>query len=363
MEVPLPHNQRSPRVMILGEWPDGSARSIGGPRRFNKCLCESIEAAGQLLLNPRRLSLGESKLAQCGAILRGVLKSRPAVIHITTEGFHVVFALLSKALFGSVIVYSVHSLVKVWPEVRNSSSLTGRIRTWFVEATMRRFADCAVFPSENYELAAREAGYRFRRTQTVHHGSNPEGTLPPRGQPPFPLRFSIFGPALRVKGTQRAARILREIGHLGEVHWIGYDSSDRFQSPCSSAPGDSRRVEFHPPVPPDQINRELERTAITLMPSLRESFGIVALESISAGVPVIVSDTSGVSEIVSGTRCGVVIDFDHPSELVHAVETILESYSSYSAMAVRCGQSHTWREAAMKYLSIYRTLRPVDLPE
>jgi glycosyltransferase involved in cell wall biosynthesis len=46
------------------------------------------------------------------------------------------------------------------------------------------------------------------------------------------------------------------------------------------------------------IGSDLRRAALLLMPSRREGFGLVALEALSHGVPVLVSDTSGFGEVV-----------------------------------------------------------------
>lgn len=46
------------------------------------------------------------------------------------------------------------------------------------------------------------------------------------------------------------------------------------------------------------IESDLRRAALLLMPSRREGFGLVAIEALSNGVPVLVSDTSGFGEVL-----------------------------------------------------------------
>lgn len=46
----------------------------------------------------------------------------------------------------------------------------------------------------------------------------------------------------------------------------------------------------------DQISRDLRRAALCVLPSRAEGFGLAALEAISVGTPVLVSDRSGVAE-------------------------------------------------------------------
>ncbi|MEW6424397.1 MAG: 1,4-alpha-glucan branching protein domain-containing protein [Bacillota bacterium] len=62
--------------------------------------------------------------------------------------------------------------------------------------------------------------------------------------------------------------------------------------------GVGERVRFVGYVDDQGRNRLLERGRAAAFPSLYEPFGIVALEAMAAGVPVVVSDTGGLSDIV-----------------------------------------------------------------
>ena len=55
----------------------------------------------------------------------------------------------------------------------------------------------------------------------------------------------------------------------------------------------------------ETIESDLRRAALLLMPSRREGFGLVSLEALSKGVPVLVSDTSGFGEVLQRTAPGV----------------------------------------------------------
>jgi len=59
------------------------------------------------------------------------------------------------------------------------------------------------------------------------------------------------------------------------------------------------RVDFVGYVDDQGRNRLLEQGWAAAFPSLYEPFGIVALEAMAAGVPVVVSDTGGLSEIIT----------------------------------------------------------------
>lgn len=61
-----------------------------------------------------------------------------------------------------------------------------------------------------------------------------------------------------------------------------------------------------------------------VFPSLYEPFGIVALESFAAQVPVVVSNTGGLSEIVEHNKTGVVTHPNNPSSLAWGIVKVLQ---------------------------------------
>lgn len=62
--------------------------------------------------------------------------------------------------------------------------------------------------------------------------------------------------------------------------------------------GVAEQVDFIGFVDDQKRNRILNEAAVTVFPSLYEPFGIVALEAMAAGVPVVVSDTGGLHDVI-----------------------------------------------------------------
>tara|TARA_R110002050_G_scaffold74226_6_gene159396 strand:- start:591 stop:1775 length:1185 start_codon:yes stop_codon:yes gene_type:complete len=67
----------------------------------------------------------------------------------------------------------------------------------------------------------------------------------------------------------------------------------------------------------------LLRTKIFVWCNHNQSWGVIVPEAITAGVPVIVSRTSGVSEIIAHERHGLIVDSKSPIELAQAIERML----------------------------------------
>ncbi|MEM2676968.1 MAG: glycosyltransferase family 4 protein [Candidatus Bathyarchaeia archaeon] len=81
----------------------------------------------------------------------------------------------------------------------------------------------------------------------------------------------------------------------------------------------------------DETLRNLQRCAdVSVVPSLFEPFGIVAIEAMAAKSPVVVSDTGGLSEIVEHDVTGVKVYPDNPDSLAWGVTRVLldEGYAN-----------------------------------
>jgi glycosyltransferase involved in cell wall biosynthesis len=71
---------------------------------------------------------------------------------------------------------------------------------------------------------------------------------------------------------------------------------------------------------PDEVRDGLFKVAdVAVFPSLYEPFGIVALEAMAAGTPVVVSDVGGLSEVVDLHETGIKVHPDSPESLAWGI--------------------------------------------
>jgi glycogen(starch) synthase len=81
----------------------------------------------------------------------------------------------------------------------------------------------------------------------------------------------------------------------------------------------------------DETLRNLQACAdVSVVPSLYEPFGIVAIEAMAAKSPVVVSDTGGLSEIVEHDKTGVKVYMNNPDSLAWGTTKVLlnETYAN-----------------------------------
>jgi len=111
----------------------------------------------------------------------------------------------------------------------------------------------------------------------------------------------------------------------------------------------------------DETLRKLQQCAdVSVVPSLFEPFGIVALEAMAAKSPVVVSDTGGLSEIVDHDVTGVRVYPNNPESLAWGITRVLleEAYAnSMKANAYKKVQEkYNWDKIAQRTKAIYEVI-------
>jgi len=87
--------------------------------------------------------------------------------------------------------------------------------------------------------------------------------------------------------------------------------------------GLGRRVEFLGHVAFDRLAGEYRRADIFCLPSRQEGFGIVFLEAMAAGLPIVAARAAAVPELVSDGESGILVAPDSPGDLAAALDRLL----------------------------------------
>lgn len=84
------------------------------------------------------------------------------------------------------------------------------------------------------------------------------------------------------------------------------------------------RVSIYRELSDDDLASEYEKASVFVLPSLEvvegvEGFGIVLLEAMAHGVPIVASFVGGISEVLDGGSCGVLVEAGNAVALAHAL--------------------------------------------
>lgn len=85
------------------------------------------------------------------------------------------------------------------------------------------------------------------------------------------------------------------------------------------------RVEYLGSVYLNDLVKYYQKSSIFVCPSLSEPFGIVNVEAMSCGTPVIASNIEGIRDIVEDGRNGILVPPNDPIKLAEAIEYLLEN--------------------------------------
>jgi len=131
----------------------------------------------------------------------------------------------------------------------------------------------------------------------------------------------------------------------------GYLLSELMDRSLSMGLGDT--VIFAGKVSHNEARKLYERASCFVMPSISEPFGLVALEAIAHGTPVILSKQSGVREVIPHS---LLVDFWDTEKLADCILTVLRETplaQQLQSEAPRMLQHLTWENQASKILSVY----------
>lgn len=68
----------------------------------------------------------------------------------------------------------------------------------------------------------------------------------------------------------------------------------------------------------------LEKSRVLVLPSRQEGFGLILLEAMSAGVPVVATRVGGIVEIVEDRYNGILVEPENPEQLAEGINRVLE---------------------------------------
>jgi len=114
----------------------------------------------------------------------------------------------------------------------------------------------------------------------------------------------------------------------------------------------------------EQLRDMVHRAGCVAIPSLYEPFGIVALEALAGGAPLVVARTGGLAELVDGTGAGLLFEPGNAAELAACIELVLTDDDLAAQMranaAALLAERYSWRAIAEATTVVYGGVRRAD---
>ncbi len=163
----------------------------------------------------------------------------------------------------------------------------------------------------------------------------------------------------RQKGLEPLVHALARLPASAGVHLrlVGEDwgGAARVRSLARSL-GVEDRLTIVGPLPRHALIDEYARADLLVLPSLFEPFGIVLLEAMAAGLPVVASRTGGIPEVVSEGETGLLVEPGDPDGLAAALHRLAEDPGLRARMGRRGRErsgSYSWDALIPQVLAVY----------
>ena len=119
-----------------------------------------------------------------------------------------------------------------------------------------------------------------------------------------------------------------------------------------------RRVTLHGAVAGPAV--ALQQIDLLVLCSAAEGFGLVLIEAMAAGVPVVATDVAGISDVVTHGQTGLLTPVADPERLAAAIVATLDDPSASAARVERAQQMVRERFAWPAVLALYRAALGID---
>ncbi len=216
--------------------------------------------------------------------------------------------------------------------------------------------------SENRGIDAFIVASRFMRDELVMNGLSdaaihvcpPVTHLPAADPPPLPAEPSILfvGQLIRGKGVDLLLRAMALLDGPSPVTIVGTGNAEDKLRALSAELGLEDRVDFAGWIGRDRIGEFYGASSVVVVPSRwPEPFGMVGIEAMSLGRPVIAFGVGGIPDWLEHEKTGLVVGEQDVEGLARALDRVLSDPSLASALGGRGRSTALSRYGFDAYLS------------
>lgn len=252
------------------------------------------------------------------ALLKLMFSLKPHIVHAHSSLAGVVVRVCCAGMFfrRTKVIYCAHG----WAWDRESSPLMTRL-VKIVEWALAWVTDAIVCISRHDHDSAIRVGIAQDKLITILNGIQQDAQGMPDDVSPLPHRNFLFvGRFDRQKGIDLYIAAMRQL--VGRA--TGYAVGSRVLG-GGAARDWATNIEAPGWVDRSVVHQYMQAADALVVPSRWEGFGLVALEAMRAGKPVIAARVGGLQDLIEDGKTGFLFEPGSPSALLSALEKALES--------------------------------------
>ncbi|MFC7786762.1 glycosyltransferase family 4 protein [Rossellomorea sp. GCM10028870] len=157
-----------------------------------------------------------------------------------------------------------------------------------------------------------------------------------------------------VKAIISALNHLSKDGHRCTLDMIGTGPLEKKMKSYSKKLGLGKNVTFHGHINErESILSIMDDSHVFVMPSYTETFGLVYIEAMSRGIPIIYTSGEGVDGFFEVGEVGYPILPNDKEDMIRKIFKIKENYKVTSSNCIKNSKKFDWKEISMNYLKCY----------
>lgn len=158
-----------------------------------------------------------------------------------------------------------------------------------------------------------------------------------------PDQILFVGTIRHVKGVDvllRAIKLLVKRGRAARLILVGESFYRNYQQDYAGLMQMAKELKLNSHVkfaggkPVEEVVRAMQQSALLVLPSRRETLGMVLAEAMACGTPVVATRCGGPEDIVTD-RVGILVPPEDPAALADAIERVLNERARFDPRALR----------------------------
>ena len=215
-------------------------------------------------------------------------------------------------------------------------------------------ADLVIVASGYTARTLTEIDHLKARVEIIPYGAPAVGEEARARTKPGRIRAIFVGALTQRKGLSYALEAVRRLGGRVELTLVGARPAVR----CAALDEALRQHRWLTNLSSAEVLHEMRQHDVLLFPSLCEGFGLVILEALSCGLPVIATPHTGAPDVLTDGADGFIVPIRSVDAIVEKLELLLSSPAQLTAMqhaAMTKAHGRVWEQYRTSIARVVRS--------